>query len=62
MLNWIGAGISIVGIILAFAPRRATPLLAADERAAAEGAGRAAGKAGRGRSSSKNTKGAKRRG
>ena len=74
MLNWIGAGISIVGIVLAFAPRRATPLLTADERAAAEGAGRAAGaghaagagraagKAGRGRSSSKNTKGAKRRG
>ena len=62
MLNWIGAGISIVGIILAFAPRRATPLLAADERAAAEGAGRAAGKAGRGRSSSKKAKGAKRRG
>lgn len=68
MLNWIGAGISIVGIILAFAPRRATPLLAADERAAAEAAaGRAgntrrAGKAGRSGSSSKKAKGAKRRG
>ena len=34
MLNWIGAGITIAGIVLAFAPRRATPLLAADERAA----------------------------
>lgn len=62
MLNWIGAGISIVGIILAFAPRRATPLLAADERAAAEAAAGRAGKAGRSGSSSKKTKGAKRRG
>ena len=68
MLNWIGAGISIVGIILAFAPRRATPLLAADERAAAEaaagraGKGSRAGKAGRSGSSSKKAKGAKRRG
>ena len=34
MLNWIGAGITIAGIVLAFAPRRATPLLAADERVA----------------------------
>lgn len=62
MLNWIGAGISIVGIILAFAPRRATPLLAADERAAAEAAAGRAGKAGRSGSSSKKAKGAKRRG
>lgn len=68
MLNWIGAGISIVGIILAFAPRRATPLLAADERAAAEaaagraGKGSRAGKASRSGSSSKKAKGAKRRG
>lgn len=68
MLNWIGAGISIVGIILAFAPRRATPLLAADERAAAEaaagraGKGNRADKADRSGSSSKKAKGAKRRG
>ena len=49
MLNWIGAGISIVGIILAFAPRRAGK------------AGRA-GKGSRSGSSSKKAKGAKHRG
>ena len=38
LLNWIGAGVTVLGIVLAFAPRRATPLLAADERAAAAGA------------------------
>ena len=36
MLNWVGGGIAVVGIVLAFLPRRATPLLAADDRAAAE--------------------------
>lgn len=34
LFNWVGAGVSVLGIVLAFAPRRATPLLAADERAA----------------------------
>lgn len=38
LLNWIGAGVTVLGIVLAFTPRRATPLLAADERAAAAGA------------------------
>ena len=38
MLNWIGAGVAVLGIVLAFAPRRATPLLAADDRAREEGA------------------------
>ncbi|WP_270848682.1 heme lyase CcmF/NrfE family subunit [Candidatus Collinsella stercoripullorum] len=33
MFTWVGAGICIAGIALAFLPRRATPLLAADERA-----------------------------
>ena len=32
LLNWIGAGVTVAGIALAFLPRRATPLLAADER------------------------------
>ena len=34
LFNGVGAGVSVLGIVLAFAPRRATPLLAADERAA----------------------------
>ena len=34
LFNWVGAGVSVLGIVLAFAPRRATPLLAADARAA----------------------------
>lgn len=38
MLNWIGGVIVVAGIVLAFAPRRATPLLAADERAREEAA------------------------
>ncbi|MBM6868850.1 heme lyase CcmF/NrfE family subunit [Collinsella tanakaei] len=42
MLNWIGAGVAVLGIVLAFAPRRATPLLAADDRAREEGASHAA--------------------
>ena len=29
---WVGGVITVVGIVLAFAPRRATPLLAADAR------------------------------
>ena len=33
LCNWIGAGICVAGIALAFLPRRATPLLAADDRA-----------------------------
>ena len=40
MLNWIGGGVAVIGIILAFLPKRATPLLAADERARAEEAAR----------------------
>ena len=32
MFNWVGAGVAVVGIALACLPRRATPLLAADER------------------------------
>ena len=36
MLNWIGGCVAVIGIALAFLPRRATPLLAADERARAE--------------------------
>ncbi|OUP06813.1 cytochrome c biogenesis protein CcsA [Collinsella sp. An2] len=32
LCNWIGGGIVVAGIALAFLPRRATPLLAADER------------------------------
>lgn len=45
LLNWIGGGIAVLGIILAFLPRRATPLLAADERERAEAAERAAARA-----------------
>lgn len=30
--NWIGGAVTVLGIILAFAPRRATPLIAADDR------------------------------
>lgn len=41
MLNWIGAGVAVLGIVAACAPRRATPLLAADERAHAAGEGAA---------------------
>ena len=40
MLNWIGGGVAVAGIILAFLPKRATPLLAADDRARAEEAQR----------------------
>ena len=29
---WVGGAICIAGIVLAFLPRRATPLLAADDR------------------------------
>lgn len=36
LLTWAGGAISTLGIVLAFAPRRATPLLAADERARAQ--------------------------
>ena len=32
LFTWAGGAISTLGIVLAFAPRRATPLLAADER------------------------------
>ncbi len=32
LCTWIGGAISTLGIVLAFAPRRATPLLAADDR------------------------------
>ena len=42
MLNWIGGAVAVVGIVLAFAPRRATPLLAADARAAEQEAEAAA--------------------
>ena len=38
LLNWIGGGVAVLGIVLAFAPRRATPLLAADERVRVEAA------------------------
>lgn len=41
LLNWIGGGVAVLGIVLAFAPKRATPLLAADERARAEAEERA---------------------
>ncbi|MDO4596369.1 MAG: cytochrome c biogenesis protein CcsA [Coriobacteriaceae bacterium] len=37
LCNWIGAAISVAGIVLACAPRRATPLLSRDERERAEG-------------------------
>lgn len=33
LCTWVGGAISTLGIVLAFAPRRATPLLAADDRA-----------------------------
>ncbi len=36
MFTWVGGAVSTLGIVLAFAPRRATRLLAADERARAE--------------------------
>lgn len=36
LLTWAGGAISTLGIALAFAPRRATPLLAADERTRAQ--------------------------
>lgn len=36
MFTWVGGAVSTLGIVLAFAPRRATRLLAADERAHAE--------------------------
>ena len=42
MLNWIGGGVAVLGIILAVLPKRATPLLAADERARVEEAARLA--------------------
>ena len=42
LANWVGAGICVAGIALAFLPRRATPLISADERALAEGAEAAA--------------------
>lgn len=32
LLTWLGGAVSTLGIALAFAPRRATPLLSADER------------------------------
>ena len=41
LLNWVGGVITVAGIALAFAPRRATPLLAADDRARAEAQARA---------------------
>lgn len=45
MLNWIGGGVAVLGIILAVLPKRATPLLAADERARTEEAARLAERA-----------------
>lgn len=33
LCNWVGGAICVAGIVLAAAPRRATPLLAADDRA-----------------------------
>ena len=32
LFTWAGGAISTLGIVLAFAPRRATPLLNADDR------------------------------
>lgn len=45
LLNWIGGGVAVLGIVLAFAPKRATPLLAADDRARAEAEERSAARA-----------------
>lgn len=45
LLNWIGGGVAVLGIALACIPRRATPLLAADDRARAEAEARAAERA-----------------
>ena len=45
LANWVGAGICVVGIALAFFPRRATPLITADERALAEATEAAAAEA-----------------
>ena len=42
LLNWIGGAVAVVGIALAFLPKRATPKLAADERAREEAEERAA--------------------
>ena len=36
LFTWVGGAVSTLGIVLAFAPRRATPLLAADERTRAK--------------------------
>ena len=47
LFNWIGAGICVAGIALAFLPRRATPLLAADERALAGEGGRSVSETGK---------------
>lgn len=41
-LNWVGGAIVVLGIVLSFAPRRATPLLAADDRDRADGLASAA--------------------
>lgn len=59
MLNWIGGAVAVVGIALAFLPKRATPLLAADDRARAEEARRLEGQAAR--EASRAAKRAKRR-
>lgn len=59
MLNWIGGVVAVVGIALAFLPKRATPLLAADDRARAEEARRLEGQAAR--EASRAAKRAKRR-
>ncbi|MDO4436465.1 MAG: cytochrome c biogenesis protein CcsA [Coriobacteriaceae bacterium] len=45
LFTWVGGAVSTLGIVLAFAPRRATPLLAADERERARGAERVAAQA-----------------
>lgn len=59
MLNWVGGAVAVVGIALAFLPKRATPLLAADDRARAEEARRLEGQAAR--EASRAAKRAKRR-
>ena len=59
MLNWIGGAVAVVGIALAFLPKHATPLLAADDRARAEEARRLEGQAAR--EASRAAKRAKRR-